>query len=345
MPSFDDFTECEFERIFLNILNLTSKDNTYKFALARFLLDYSREHGPRGAHVGFHTMAEYFLSYYWPQVCKLKMKHAPQSTKKPMIVSIIEKEFDRPYYPQAYPQILAEEPERINRCVESIVKRCFHNVTWRFQRIRTNGATEVTAFYSYTIKRVVNRNKKYVDLDAGITLNPEAMAFLKKYNVVLLKATILEWARFLEQMNLGLPKIITKTEGKSISRRGLSRYKRRLRPLFERCFYCNGVLEEGSKTHVEHVIPFDYIAEDNIWNLALACKPCNMRKLGALPPMKFIEKITDRNRRYREAIPGLDRSLRRLDSDFGRIIRNHYETAKSHGYMVLERFPDSGPAG
>ena len=57
MPSFDGFTEGEFEGIFPNILNLTCRDNTYKFALARFLLDYSREHGPSEAHVGFRTAA------------------------------------------------------------------------------------------------------------------------------------------------------------------------------------------------------------------------------------------------------------------------------------------------
>lgn len=139
MPDFDDFAESEFERVFLNILNLTSKDNTYKFALARFLLEYSNEHCPEETHVSFHAMAGYFLRYYWPQVCKLKMKHAPQITKKPVIVQIIEKEFDKQRYPQTFPEIRAEEPEKIQKCTEEIVKKCFHDEHGGFRGYRQTG--------------------------------------------------------------------------------------------------------------------------------------------------------------------------------------------------------------
>lgn len=190
----------------------------------------------------------------------------------------------------------------------------------------------------------MHRNRKYVDLDAGITLNPKAMAFLKKYYAVLLKAVILEWSRFLEQLNVGMPKIITKTEGTNMVRGNLAKYRRRLEPLFERCFYCRKTLGEGRKTQVEHVIPFDYIVEDDIWNLTLACQRCNLQKLGALPPMKYIDDLVARNRDYATRIPGLERSLGRLDSEFERIVENHYETARSHGYMVLENFPKTDAA-
>ena len=95
-----DLTEDEdLRKAFLNIITLGSKDNTYKFAMARFLLDYSRDHDARETKVNFETIAGYFLSYYWPQICKLKIKHAPQTNKKPVIVKIIEKEFPEPYYP------------------------------------------------------------------------------------------------------------------------------------------------------------------------------------------------------------------------------------------------------
>ncbi len=81
VPSFDIISDEEFERGFLNIIAHGPKDNTYKFAFARFLLDYSRDH--TDTHVNFSVIAEYFLEYYWAQVCKLKIKHAPQSKKSP----------------------------------------------------------------------------------------------------------------------------------------------------------------------------------------------------------------------------------------------------------------------
>ncbi len=336
---FDIISDEEFERIFLNILSRGYKDNTYKFALARFLLDYCNGHGHVKTHVDFVVIAEYFLKYYWIQTCKLKMKHAPQATKKPEIVKIIEKEFDKPHYPQTFEEIRKLEPEKIQKCISQIVKMCFHNVTWRFQRVKINKATEARLFFDYEIERTINSNKKIVDLDYGINLNPNAIRFFQRYNAVLLKTVILEWARFLEKLNVGLPKIIAKTEGKNIKRKGLVKYRQLLEPFFGGCFYCKEPLQAGSKTHVEHVIPFDYIAEDDIWNLTLVCQQCNLHKLGALPPMKYVTKLIERNKEYRKRIPILEKSLISLEADFERVIMKHYENAQSHGYMLLREFP------
>lgn len=149
----------------------------------------------------------------------------------------------------------------------------------------------------------------------------------------------MEWAKFLEKLNIGLPKIITKTEGKNMKRGSLTQYRQILDPFFKECFYCKRQLSGGRDTHVEHVIPFDYIAEDDIWNLTLVCQKCNLQKLGALPPKKYIDKLIERNRDYQARIPSLEKSLGRLDRDFERLVKSHYQNAKSHGYMALKNFP------
>ena len=335
-PAFDIATDEEFRRVFLNIITSGSKDNTYKFALARFLIDYCRDNTQ--THVEFSTIARYFLEYYWTQICKLKMKHAPQEKKKPMIVQIIEKEFPKPYYPQTFKEICKKEPEKISTCIKRIVKLCFHNVIWRFQRVRVSRATEIRLFFDYNIARVVHSNRKYVDLDYGINLNPKAIEFFRQHDAVLFKSVILEWAKFLENLNVGLPKLILKTEGKNLRRGSLDQYRRLLDPFFAQCFYCDERLQEGSKTHVEHVIPFDYIAEDDIWNLTLVCQKCNCEKLGALPPQRYIDKLIQRNEEFRTKIPKLEKSLASLELDFGKVVKNHYVNAKTQGYMTLNSF-------
>ena len=306
--------------------------------MARFLLDYCSKEDVK-PHVEFEVIAGYFLRYYWAQICKLKMKHAPQTRKKPEIVKIIEKAFPEPYYPQTFDEIKQKEPEKIQSCINAIIKRCFHNVTWRFQRVKVNRAAEIRLYFDYKISRTVNENKKYVELSYGINLNPQAILFFKRRHAVLLKAVILEWAKFLEKLNTGLPKLIAKTEGSDIKRGNLAKYKQNLKPLFCYCFYCKQSLVGEIKIEVEHVIPFAYIAEDDIWNLTLACKKCNCEKLGALPPIQYIEKLIRRNKIYRKQIPGLEKSLTRLDSNFESIIKNHYENAKTQGYMSLKVFP------
>lgn len=332
---FDITTKEEMNRVFLNIISLGSKDNTYKFAMARFLIDYSREHDIDETHVDFATIAKYFVGYYWPQICKLKMKHAPQIKKKPQIVKIIEKEFPKPYYPQTYKEITKKEQAKIQRCIDRIVKKCFHNVTWRFQRIKAGKAVESKIFFDYKISKTKHANLKYVDLDYGINLNTDAIKFFKKYNAILSKSVILEWAKFLEKLNIGLPKLILKTEGGEIKRTNLKKFKKVLEPICNQCFYCHVHLDTNN-IHVEHVIPFDYIAEDDIWNLVLACQRCNCKKLGTLPPSKFITKLIKRNYNHNMTVLEMQKSLSRLDSGFETIIPQHYENARLHGYMVLD---------
>jgi len=336
--SFPDTPDEDFERFFVNILDLSAKDNTYKFAFARFLLEYSRERNQ--THVEFLTIAQYFLKYYWILECKFKLKQSPQAEKKPEIIKIIHDEFGTRYYPQTFDEITKEEPDKISECIKQIVKKCFHNVTWRFQKIKYGKTNrEYKVFFDYKIERIKHSNKKYVDLKSGIDLNPQAMIFFRKYNVTLNKAINLEWARFLGKLNLAVPKLIEKTEGNLPKRTGLTKYRTALSPFFKECFFCKNPLKPGKDTHVDHLIPFDYIAEDNIWNFNLACQKCNCEKLGSLPPKKYLDKLIDYNKDYGEKIPLLKKSLAILGPDFEKIIRDHYENAKSHGYMVLENFP------
>ena len=346
---FPEMTDEEFQRTLMNILDLSAKDNTYKFAFMRFLLDYCNENSE--THVEFETIAKYFFKYYWLQECKSKFKQSPQVEKKPEIIKIIQKEFDKPFYPQTFAKISKEEPQKIQNCVKEIVKLGFHNVIWRFQKLKeSTGSKEKKIFFDYRILRVVNENRKYIDLDAGININPKAMEFFKKYNTVLKKAVNLEWARFLEKLNLGVPRLIQKTEGEIIPRTALGKYQKALEPHFKNCFYCNNLLMKN-QTHVEHVIPFDYIAEDNIWNFTLACQKCNCTKSGSLPPRKFLDDLINRNRNYRskklksgeddtDLGKQLDKSLTLLGVNYEKIIRDHFENAKSHGYVVLKDFPN-----
>jgi len=58
-----------------------------------------------------------------------------------------------------------------------------------------------------------------------------------------------------------------------------------------------------------------------------------------LPPKKFLDELINRNKNYRSKIPMLDTSLTLLGGNNEKIIRDHFENAKSHGYVVLKDFP------
>ena len=59
---FPETTDEEFEQIFMHVLDQAAKDNTYKFAFARFLLEYIQNQTKK--HVEFSTIAEIYLKYY-----------------------------------------------------------------------------------------------------------------------------------------------------------------------------------------------------------------------------------------------------------------------------------------
>lgn len=328
----------------MHVLNQGTKDNTYKFAFARFLLEYSQI--KTETHVEFSTIAEYYLKYYWPQVCNSKLRQSPR--KSPEVIQIIENEFDKPYYPQTFDKIKQEEPVKIENCIRNIERKCFEHVTYAFQNVKIGDETvdKAPIFFEWKkrgSKKRYDREKDtpLIDRDYGINLNLDAMSFFKRRSVSLNKAVTLEWARFLEEINVGAPKLIAKIEGK-IPSRDLTTERDELEPFEKNCFYCKTLLETA-EINVEHVIPFSYIMENEMWNLTLVCKQCNCKKLGSLPSPKekWLGKLFERNKKYRDKIVSksdvkvLDKSLKRLGDKHESIIEIRYDNAEDLGFLLI----------
>jgi len=68
---------------FRNILKMGNKSNTYKFALAKFLLEYSNKFTydelksavkiKKSFDVQYSQIAKFFLKFYWHQECKYRI--------------------------------------------------------------------------------------------------------------------------------------------------------------------------------------------------------------------------------------------------------------------------------
>ncbi len=111
-------------------------------------------------------------------------------------------------------------------------------------------------------------------------------------------------------------------------------------------------LKFDSKTHVDHVIPFDYIGDTKMWNLVLSCQKCNCEKLGNLPPCYFVKRLTNRNKKFKkitneELNKSNDRKTKKnmkdikemLDMEGKENLDWHYANATNHGYPILNNFP------
>ena len=63
------------------------------------------------------------------------------------------------------------------------------------------------------------------------------------------------------------------------------------------CFYCEAPLGEQRAPTVDHVIPWSFLLEDDLWDLVLACSKCNSAKSDWLPDSRLHSKsLLRRNR-------------------------------------------------
>lgn len=326
------FTNENFVNDFIYIIKKGRKDNTYKFALAKFLIDYankvedleSKLDNNTNYLIEFSTIAKEFLRYYWHQIIKYKIRQNYNTEKPPLIVQILKSVFANEKTFKSYKDI----SEEIKLSAENhITKQCFSEVIPRFQNIGDgNKVISKKTFYEY----YENENK--------IEVYPQAIKFFKDNNIFLNEAVILEWARFLEKINPGLPQLISKIEGVTPQRNSLEKYKLILSKYFQNCFYCEDPLPKENKlVHVDHVIPWSYIYEDELWNLVLACEKCNRKKYNSLPSDDFLKKLIDRNLKFTNINNIFKKSILKLDliENHEEAIKKHYQNCRDYGFTMM----------
>jgi hypothetical protein len=112
--------EQQMKHTFVSILTRGKKDNTYKFALARYLLDYSN--GPtEGLEIPYGDIASAFLRYYWHQECKFRMRQNFQKNKPPSVIRIIREEFGTRYIPDSFRDM---PKDTVRRAEKRILEGC-----------------------------------------------------------------------------------------------------------------------------------------------------------------------------------------------------------------------------
>ncbi len=329
---FRDRTDSEFLEAFTKILQShNDKNNTFKFALARFLLEYSRESSD--PMVRFREIAKYFFKYYWLQECKSRIRQGPPH-QTPKVITIIRERFTDKIYLQTYGEILRDRTKDVEWCISEIQKNCFRDVIHRFH----HAVGDQKIFFDYRVKRYQDKSgNALIDVGGGIRINPNAMRFFKEYYQALHRAVILEWIRFLEKRNFGIPHLVKKIEGTVTKPDVKPELVQALKSFTYSCFYCERHLDLKPKPHVDHVIPFEYVGDTELWNLVLTCQECNSEKLGRLAPLKYLEKLLDRNICYQHNNK-MNNSLKMLNYG-AESIRWHYKNAYMYGYPIVNDFP------
>ena len=278
---------------FRNILKMGNKANTYKFALAKFLLEYSNKFTndelksavktKKSFDVQYSEIAEFFLKFYWHQECKYRIQHSdPKYT--PNVIQSIRKFFGTKYISKTMDKV-ENSKEKTAKTLDEIEKNVFgkeanktSNVVPRFHTVKNQNYTDM--FF---------KNKEN---DRKIVLDAQIINFLKENHALLMDSVLLYCAIFLEKRNK-IPRLIQKIDTGDVSRTPINKKFITLFSEQKTCFYCPQKLEKG-QIHVDHFIPWSYVFENEPWNMVLACEKCNLKKSASLPE-GFLVTLKRRN--------------------------------------------------
>lgn len=281
---------------------------TYKMALARSLFEFAK----LGKNeVNWTELSESFLKQY---LNRLNSSQMPQQGI-PSRLTVMERVF----------QGLKTESISYTQALEKVATNGLENVVPRFQTIGADRNIVKNYFYEFDF------GNRLLIKDTLLGFTEAQLEELDKELIA--RWSLLEGAFKINQTDFELGNDIRETYI-------ISGYDRTSLtgniPFFSGyqgniCFYCAEPLHND--VHVDHVLPRQVINHDEVWNLVLAHRDCNLLKSDKLVGPHFIEKLIARN----ENIMGSNHPWKyKISSELGNTqqkraqsLQTHYENVKT----------------
>ncbi len=252
------------------------KSASYKPALLKALVRCCQQSSELS--VTLDSIGREFTKLYWNQTVVYHLRQAASLTKEASAVKLIRKTSE-----EYKTRDLSALPVHARQALDARMSRLLAvNVLAAFH---TSKPSPMPPLYDW---------KPGWD---HIALTPAARDFLRQHAQELELIANFYWAEFLENCNRLAPRIVQKVSRDGRRRRGLGKYLKILMGDGSGCcFYCGTAFGGSAKPTVDHVIPWSFLLEEDLWDLVLACGKCNSAKSDSLPPRQFIEKLMHRNK-------------------------------------------------
>jgi len=254
---------------------------TYKYCFLKSLLDnlYSFD---KDYSIGFSKLGETFVSIYWNMIAVYHIPQMPtySTGERTIFEKIIQKMIsDKPYLNGVHFESIKEEDraEYIKKAVPEFSK----NV--------------IGAFYDDTDGMIYGFSKK----EKRLWLNARSFKFLSDNKTIIEQVNYYQWLKMVEEIlksnNTSIDNLSTILECIT-QRNDLTKFKEDLHERGEEkvCFYCGKKL--GRDIHLDHVIPWDFLKSDDLWNFVFTCPTCNTSKSNKIPDEEYINKLIERNK-------------------------------------------------
>lgn len=263
-----------------NIFSAHSKnDSSYKYGFLKSIIE-NLYNADEDLILSFDQLFSKFAEIYWNLILKYEIRQKAITND------------NRQTYLE---RILFETAKKFNisegvpfeSLPENIIAEVSHKIKMKCKTYVVGALFEDTKklFYSFSKK------------DEWIQINPLMYEFICKHKLIIEKLNYYEWAKFLEKVNDDSVTLhLLDKLDQSAKRNNLSAYRQILFEEFEErtCFYCGRKLLKGN-VEVDHVIPWSFIKDDNLWNLVLSCSECNRQKSDKLPDIVYLNALAERN--------------------------------------------------
>ena len=276
------------------LLSQKYKTTTYKYCFFLAILQ-SNINFHHDFKIPFVELNEIFAKCYWDLIVvhKIPQKYESLADAGSSMEILLKKiTSDKPYVDGVLFDSLKEEDRKI------IIKETLKIFT----------SYVIGAFYANTSGKLFAFNKK----EKIIQLNKQISDFLLEYKIILEQLCYFQWLKMCESI---LKRRNSSKENLSLiienitRRQDLMSFKKILNKLKDsnECFYCGK--KHSSNFALDHVIPWDFLKTDNIWNLVWCCPKCNSSKNNRIPSHEFIDKLINRNKTLNINMPDINKMV------------------------------------
>jgi diadenosine tetraphosphate (Ap4A) HIT family hydrolase len=296
--------EATFAEKILNLLDQGSFTATYKYAVMLALLDLCLERagadGRAPDSLGTRELAEKIVAIYWPHTVPFEGREVlrQNASGQAEIVSDIRRFRERYARDPSSPLSRASRaaPERYEALLRKVE---FKLIEMPLPRLQWIGRSEDPFIYRIAWNRAGAMTPSDVArLDRTIYLRPAAGDHLVRLSGLLRPLIQRQWARMMTgfRANAGLVADSGLEEFLfGADRIPLDPVRSGLRELqSDRCFFCEGRL--GSRSDVDHFIPWSRYPSNAIENLVVAHPDCNAQKSDFLAASPHVTKWSARQR-------------------------------------------------
>ena len=258
-------------------------DNTYKMSWIKSIVEVCEKDCKEEIH--FDELSPIIFKYYWNQNIFFNLYQSANKKKKPKIIQYTEEEIEsyKKKYSTSQPITYIRLRDSIRKTVIKKISTVLkENVSWRF---------------------LILNKKKYdiysLDLE-NKTIKVKHPDVIKEYSDILHQAINYRWSQKLEDYD-GSPRICKKIKGidrdQTPKRKSLKKFHKYLdmENPNKICFLDESEIPNGELS-VDHVIPWSYMFEDDLWNLVYVKKGPNSSKGNIIPDESLIMKLEKRNK-------------------------------------------------